>query len=131
VEVKMATVPVTEGNFDQTIRKGIVLLDFWAAWCGPCRAFGPVFEAASERHPDVVFGKVDTEAEPGLAAAFRIQSIPTLAVFRDGILLAAQPGMVPAQGLDELVRKVRELDMDDVRRRVDAPEGSATAEERA
>jgi thioredoxin 1 len=115
----MATVKVSEENFDATVKQGIVLLDFWAAWCGPCRAFAPVFEAASERHPDVVFGKVDTEADPGLAAAFEIRAIPTLMVLRDGVLLGAFPGMMPAAKIDELVGKVRELDMDEVRRKVE------------
>jgi thioredoxin 1 len=115
----MATLKVTEENFDATVKQGIVVLDFWAAWCGPCRAFAPVFEAASERHPDVVFGKVDTEADPGLAAAFEIRAIPTLMVLREGVLLGVFPGMMPATRLDELVRKVREIDMDDVRRQLD------------
>jgi thioredoxin 1 len=118
----MATVQVTENNFAATIQKGIVLLDFWAAWCAPCRAFAPVFEAAELRHPDVVFGKVDTEAELGLGAALQVRAIPTVMVLRDGVLLAAQPGAMGAAMLDELVRKVKALDMDEVRRSLDAQE---------
>ena len=116
----MATLEVTEANFEATVREGIVLLDFWAGWCAPCRVFAPVFEAAAERHADVVFGKVDTEAQPGLAAAFEVRAIPTLMVLRDGVLLAAQPGALPASLLDDLIEKVRALEMDDVRRSIQA-----------
>ena len=118
----MATLEVTETNFAETIQKGIVLLDFWAAWCAPCRAFAPVFEAAALRHPDVVFGKVDTEAEQGLGGALQIRAIPTVMVLRDGVLLAAQPGAMGAAMLDELVARVKALDMDEVRRSLDAQE---------
>ncbi|MEP7051662.1 MAG: thioredoxin domain-containing protein [Pseudomonadota bacterium] len=114
----MATVQVTEATFDATVKQGIVVLDFWAAWCGPCRAFAPTFEAAAARHPDVVFGKINTEEESGLAASFGIRAIPTLAVLRDGVLLAVQPGMLPASALDALVSKVRALDMEEVHKSV-------------
>src|SRR3954469_7056764 len=106
----MAAVELTKENFDELVGgDGLVLIDFWAAWCGPCRNFAPVFEKAAERYPDVVFGKVDTEAQSELAAAFDISAIPTLAVIRDGVVLYAQPGALPAAALDELIGKANDL----------------------
>ena len=114
----MAVLTITEKNFVANTSSGIVLLDFWAAWCGPCRGFAPVFEAAALRHADVTFGKVDVDAQPGLAQAFQISSIPTLLIMRDGVLLAAQPGAMPASKIDALLTKVRGLDMAEVLRNV-------------
>jgi thioredoxin 1 len=112
----MATTELTAATFEDTIGdNGIVLVDWWAAWCGPCRMFAPTFEAASENHADIVFGKVDTEAERDLAGAARIMSIPTLMAFRDGILVFSQPGALPAQALEDLIGQVRALDMEQVR----------------
>ncbi|HEX9101868.1 MAG TPA: thioredoxin, partial [Polyangia bacterium] len=123
----MSTIELTQDNFEKTIAGGIVLVDWWAAWCGPCRAFAPTFEAAAKKHADLVFGKVDTDAQPELSGSFGIRSIPTLMVFRDGILVFAQPGVLPAAVLDELIGKVRALDMDDVRRKIAEADAEAEA----
>jgi thioredoxin 1 len=112
----MATVELTAENFADVVNSSeIVLVDFWAEWCGPCKRFGPVFEAASERYGDVVFGKVDTEAQQELAGAFQIQSIPMLMAFRDQVILFAQPGALPAEALDQLIAQVEAVDMEAVR----------------
>jgi thioredoxin 1 len=128
----MATLDLRADTFEATVTgDGIVLVDLWAEWCGPCKMFGPVFEAASQTHQDIVFGKVDTEAEQGLAASLDIRSIPTLMAFREGVLVFRQPGALPAPALEELIAAVRDLDMAEVRRQVDEARATETAGERA
>jgi thioredoxin 1 len=128
----MSTVTLTAQNFQEHVEKpGILLIDWWATWCGPCRAFAPIYEQVAERIPDVTFGKIDTDAEQELAMTFEIRSIPTLMIFRDQVLVFARPGMLPAPALEELVQKVKELDMDEVRRKVAADEAAHSAAENA
>ena len=126
----MTTVDLTAATFEQTVTgEGIVLVDFWAEWCGPCKMFAPIYEQVAADHDDIVFGKVDTEAEQALAAGFGIRSIPTLMAFRDGVMVFAQPGALPQPALEQVIGAVRDLDMDDVRRSIAEAESQPVASE--
>ena len=128
----MATTELTRENFESVVDgSGLVLVDFWAGWCGPCRMFGPVFERVSERHPDAMFGKVDTEAQPELASSFGISSIPTLMIIRDKVVLYAQPGALPESALEQLITQASEIDMDQIRASLAPGASSAEGQQRA
>ncbi|HTJ38318.1 MAG TPA: thioredoxin [Dactylosporangium sp.] len=125
----MATVELTAENFAEKVQgDGITLVDFWAEWCGPCRMFAPVYERVSDANPDIVFGKVDTEAQQALAAEFNIRSIPTLMIVRDGVALYSEPGALPQQALESLIQQARDLDMDEIRAKVAEAEAQAKAQ---
>lgn len=127
----MATTEITKDNFESTLDQGgIVVLDWWAAWCQPCTMFAPIFEAAAERHPDVTWGKVNTDEQRELASAFQVMSIPTLMVFREGLLMFEQPGIIPGPALDELIAKVKEVDLDEVRAALEKQQAEQDAAER-
>jgi thioredoxin 1 len=122
----VATVELTKENFQDVVANNdFVIIDFWAPWCGPCRSFAPTYEAASEKHADIVFGKVNTEEQQELAGYFQIRSIPTLMIFREKIIIFSQPGMLPASAFDDLIGRAKELDMDQVRKDIAAQEGNA------